>query len=185
MTQLWWYKYSIEYMAEILQCLEEISAQYGLLINKSKMKIIVNRPENNSPQIQKSMEFRLWIASHILGLWWKTQEVEKLKSNTMHRLHVVQWQMSQFLGRLLYRSGCWLLLLSHVLKYFVYVTRAEAMEFLFIQGKVERIRGRGCSSTRWTNSTWKAMDRNFLACVRSAQNWQRWKELVSQVIGPR
>ena len=45
---------SVECIIQVLQCLEEISAQYGLLINVTKMKImVINRPENNSPQIQE------------------------------------------------------------------------------------------------------------------------------------
>ncbi|CAG7824457.1 unnamed protein product [Allacma fusca] len=47
---------SVKYMTSFLKCLEEVSAKYGLLINKAKTKIMivtVNQPENNSLEIQE------------------------------------------------------------------------------------------------------------------------------------
>ena len=78
---------SIEYMVEILQCLEEISTQSELLIIRSKMKIIViNISENNSPQIQELNGIE--VVNHFIYLDSVEENTGGCEAEIGHRAHI-------------------------------------------------------------------------------------------------
>lgn len=70
---------TVENMAAFLKRLEKVSAEFGLHVNEAKTKmIIINRPENNSPNEIEDIE----TVSHTCILLWKTQEATKRKYAT-------------------------------------------------------------------------------------------------------
>ncbi len=74
---------------------------------------------------------------------------------------------------------------ARILKYFGHVTRANTLESIVVQGKVDGKRSRGRSPTRWSDLIRTLTDRTFVECTRLARDRDRWRNLVYAVTESR
>lgn len=240
---------NVEDMSLILGRLEEISAEYGLTINKAKTKVmIINRPEDNCPGIRElgdievvnrfaylgsiiennggceaEVQHRIQITRSAMGrlkrIWadsavskalkirlvntlvfsvflygsetWSLRQADRKRIDALEmwcwrRLLRIPWTARRtnvsVLKEVGVRKRLSTIVLGRMLSYFGHVMRAQKMETLFVQGKVDGKRGRDRSPTRWTDAVRKSTGRTFQDCVRIAHDRTRWRRVVSLAI---
>lgn len=236
---------NVENMTAFLKRLEEVSAEFGLHVNRAKTKMmVINRPESNSPDITEiegievvnhftylgsivdnsggcrtEIRRRIQLAKSAMGrlrrVWadsaisktlkirlvnslvfsvflyasetWTVRDEDRRRIDALEmwcwrRLLRVSWMEKRTNASILREVGVEkrlsAVVLSRIMRYFGHVTRANNIETIFVQGKVNGARGRGRSPMRWTDTIRKATGHSFQACVRSAQNREEWRELV-------
>lgn len=70
---------------------------------------------------------------------------------------------------------------KRVLKFFGHIIRQDNIETITIQGKIEEMRGRGRSPTRYTDQLRKLTGRTFAECARAAKNREEWHEMIEDI----
>ena len=189
-----------------LQCLEEVNARYGLLINKAKTKIMMmDRLENKSSEIREIQGIEVVAQFTISDLLQKIMvgRVWNLRADSAVGTALVNalvfsvclyeseiwtvWEMDRkkivALEMWCFRCMLWVFgsrtYISHTFQYFGHIIRAETIESFFVRGNVNRAKKIGRSPTKWKNSIWKATCQNFPDFVKNARTGKSGRNLGS------
>ena len=121
---------------------------------------------------------------------WTVRQKERKKINSFEmwcwrRMLRISWTAKRANQSVLDEIGVECRLSSEVyariLKCFGHVTRANTLESIMVQGKVDGKRSRGGSPTRWSNLIPTFMNRTFMECTKLARDRDRSCNLVYSV----